>query len=72
MHALGPGKDSTAGHWELMGVEPGRLPTFPDGFPPAVIDTITEVSGCCVVCNRTSNGIEAIEQFGASTSPPGR
>src|SRR6202011_10178 len=33
LHALGPGKDSTAGHWELMGVVmPRALPTYPDGF----------------------------------------
>jgi phosphopentomutase len=63
--ALGPGKDSTAGHWELMGVVvPRRMPTFPEGFPPPVIETITEISGRQVVCNRSSNGIEAIEQFG--------
>jgi phosphopentomutase len=63
--ARGPGKDSTAGHWELMGVVvPGRLPTFPGGFPPEVIETIARISGRDVVCNRPSNGIEAIEQFG--------
>src|SRR5579862_2409125 len=34
LHALGPGKDSTAGHWELMGIVLERaLPTYPDGFP---------------------------------------
>ena len=39
LHALGPGKDSTAGHWELMGVDHQHpLPTYPDGFPDEVID----------------------------------
>src|SRR5438270_9857952 len=29
LHPLGPGKDSVAGHWELMGVVLGRpLPTY--------------------------------------------
>ena len=29
------GKDTTTGHWELMGiVTPEAMPTFPDGFPP--------------------------------------
>jgi phosphopentomutase len=65
LHALGPGKDSTAGHWELMGVVmPAPLPTYPDGFPPEVIDLITDASGRGVLCNRPSNGIEAIERFG--------
>ncbi len=65
LHALGPGKDSTAGHWELMGVVTEPLPTFPEGFPPPVIETISAISGRKVICNRPSNGIEAIEQFGA-------
>lgn len=65
LHALGPGKDSTAGHWELMGVvmsEP--LPTYPDGFPAEVIELVSSVSGRGVLCNRPYNGIEAIEHFG--------
>ncbi len=65
LHALGPGKDSTAGHWELMGVVMRRpLPTYPDGFPNDVVELIGAVSGRDVLCNRPSNGIEAIEQFG--------
>ncbi|MBV9007250.1 MAG: phosphopentomutase [Solirubrobacterales bacterium] len=66
LHALGPGKDSTAGHWELMGVVMGsRLPTYPGGFPPEVIELVKAASGRGVLCNRPSNGIEAIEDFGA-------
>ena len=34
LRPLGPGKDSTAGHWGLMGVAATRRPpTYPDGFP---------------------------------------
>src|SRR3954453_10435607 len=34
LHPLGPGKDSTTGHWELMGVVAEHpLPTYPGGFP---------------------------------------
>jgi phosphopentomutase len=66
LHPLGPGKDSTAGHWELMGVVAGSAPpTYPDGFPVEVIDVVGAVSGRGVVCNRPYNGIEAIEDFGA-------
>jgi phosphopentomutase len=66
LHALGPGKDSTAGHWELMGVVmKERLPTYPSGFPPHVVELVERVSGRGVLCNRPSNGIEAIEEFGA-------
>ncbi|HEY5428488.1 MAG TPA: phosphopentomutase [Solirubrobacteraceae bacterium] len=63
---LGPGKDSTAGHWELMGVVAATAPpTYPDGFPRDVIELIQQASGRGVICNRPDSGIEAIEHFGA-------
>lgn len=66
LHALGPGKDSTAGHWELMGIVLDRpLPTYPDGFPPAVIERLQAAMGREVLCNRPYNGIAAIEDHGA-------
>jgi phosphopentomutase len=66
LHPLGPGKDSTAGHWELMGVvAPRGLPTYPEGFPDEVVDLVKAASGRGVICNRTRNGIQAIEEFGA-------
>jgi phosphopentomutase len=66
LHPLGPGKDSTTGHWELMGVvTPAPLPTYPDGFPPEVVSLVTGASGRGVICNRPYNGVEAIEDFGA-------
>ncbi len=66
LHALGPGKDSTAGHWELMGIVLERpLPTYPDGFPPEVIARLEAAIGREIVCNRPYNGIAAIEDYGA-------
>ena len=63
---LGPGKDSTAGHWGLMGVAAAhRPPTYPSGFPPDVIDLVRAASGRGVICNRPDNGLAAIEEFGA-------
>jgi phosphopentomutase len=63
---LGPGKDSTAGHWGLMGVAaPQRPPTYPDGFPSEVIEIVRASSGREVICNRPDNGLKAIEDFGA-------
>jgi phosphopentomutase len=63
---MGPGKDSTAGHWELMGVVvPSAPPVYPDGFPPEVVDVVVAASRRGVICNRPSNGIEAIDRFGA-------
>jgi phosphopentomutase len=66
LRALGPGKDSTAGHWGLMGASVARaLPTYPDGFPPEIVEIVTSISGRGVICNRPSNGIEAIEECAA-------
>ena len=65
LHALGYGKDSSAGHRELMGLvahEPP--PTYPQGFGPDVIALVRASSGRDVICNRIDNGIEAIETFG--------
>ena len=63
----GPGKDSTGGHWELMGViTPAPAPTYPQGFPPAVLATLREAIGCAdLLCNRPYNGLDAIDDFGA-------
>ena len=64
LHPLGPGKDTTAGHWELMGVVPPRFPTYPDGFPPDVIESFERLAGRRVIGNAPSEGLRAIEQHG--------
>jgi phosphopentomutase len=65
LHALGPGKDSTAGHWELMGKVLARpLQTYPQGLPGPLLCRLCEAMGHEVICNAPSNGIAAIEQFG--------
>jgi phosphopentomutase len=66
LQALGPGKDSTAGHWELMGIVLDRpLPTYANGFPPEVIARLRVAMGREIVCNRPYNGIAAIDDYGA-------
>lgn len=65
LHPLGPGKDSTTGHWELMGVvPPARLPVYPDGFPPEVVDALEGATGHRFLCNRPYSGTDVIEDFG--------
>src|SRR4051794_10387814 len=66
LHPLGPGKDSTAGHWELMGVvAPEPMPTFPDGFPPQVLERVATAAGRGVIGNAVCDGLAAVERFGA-------
>jgi phosphopentomutase len=66
LHALGPGKDSATGHWELMGAVLQRpLPTYPQGFPADLLTRLATATGHELICNRPYNGIAAIEDFGA-------
>jgi phosphopentomutase len=61
-----PGKDSITGHWELMGVHLARpLPTYPRGFPAAVIEAFTRATGHAVIGNRPASGTEIISELGA-------
>lgn len=64
--AVGPGKDSATGHWELMGVvAPAALPTYPDGFPPEVVAHVEGLFGHAPLCNRPYDGLRAITDFAA-------
>jgi phosphopentomutase len=66
LHPLGPGKESTTGHWELMGVVPKHpLPTYPQGFPPEVVKALERATGHRFCCNRPYSGTEVIEDVGA-------
>ncbi|HEX8207078.1 MAG TPA: phosphopentomutase [Solirubrobacteraceae bacterium] len=73
LHPLGPGKDSTTGHWELMGVVPEQAPpTYPEGFPADVVACVGRVAGRGVLCNRPYNGIAAMQDFGDEHLETGR
>lgn len=61
---LGHGKDSTAGHWELMGIPAPPLPVYPDGFPSEIIDAFAAATGRAVIGNEVSEGLRAIEEHG--------
>lgn len=60
------GKDSVTGHWELMGlVVDTPFPTFPNGFPPDLIDRFARRIGRGILGNVVASGTEVIERFGA-------
>ncbi len=62
---LGAGKDTTAGHWELMGVAAPALPVYPDGFPAGLIDRFSAATGRGVIANEAAEGLRVIETYGA-------
>jgi phosphopentomutase len=58
-------KDTTTGHWEMMGVISERPPpTYPDGFPPEVIDAFSQAIGRGVLANRPASGTQIIAELG--------
>ena len=66
LHPLGPGKDSTVGHWELMGVvAPEPLPTYPGGFPEDVVARLRAATGRAFCGNRPADGMAVLEDLGA-------
>ena len=67
------GKDSTTGHWELMGVPLARpFPTYPHGFPPAVIEAFEVGIGRAVLGNRVASGTAIIDELGDEHMRTGR
>jgi phosphopentomutase len=67
------GKDTTTGHWEMMGIVlPEPFPTYPDGFPAEVIDAFSEAIGTPVLGNVPASGTEIIEQLGEEHLSTGR
>lgn len=61
----GPGKESTTGHWELMGVLVERpLPTYPDGFPDAVVRELQRATGLRFCVNAPYSGTEVLKDYG--------
>jgi phosphopentomutase len=60
------GKDSTTGHWELCGVILEHpFPTYPDGFPAAVVDEFSRLTGRGVLGNRAASGTAILDDLGA-------
>lgn len=59
------GKDSTTGHWEMMGLvldEP--FPTYPDGFPRDLLDAWSERVERGWIGNCAASGTEIIDRLG--------
>jgi phosphopentomutase len=65
MAEASPGKDSVTGHWEMMGVVLDRaFPTFPHGFPRAIVDEFSRRTGRAVIANKAASGTQIIDELG--------
>ncbi len=59
------GKDTTTGHWEMMGLELSRpFPTYPEGFPHEVMEAWRRETGLGWLGNRPASGTVIIQELG--------
>jgi len=60
------GKDTTTGHWEMAGIILKKaFPTYPNGFPPRIINEFIEKAGVPgVLGNIPASGTEIIKELG--------
>lgn len=60
------GKDTTTGHWEMMGIYLDvPFPTYPQGFPPEITEAFIAQADCQgSLGNIPASGTEIIERFG--------
>ena len=67
------GKDTTTGHWEMMGLRLDRpFPLYPNGFPPEVIEPFEAAIGRTVLGNVPASGTEIIAELGEEHMRTGR
>ena len=73
MEEVSTGKDTTSGHWEMMG-HPVTVPfpTFYDGFPKELMDTFTKKTGYGYLGNEVASGTEIIERLGVEHMKTGK
>ncbi len=58
-------KDTTTGHWELMGLILDKpFPTYPNGFPPEIIEEFKRRIGRDILGNIPASGTEIIKKLG--------
>jgi phosphopentomutase len=60
-----PGKDTTTGHWEMVGIHLAQpFPVYPNGFPPVILRELESRTGRSSIGNVAASGTEIIQQLG--------
>jgi phosphopentomutase len=60
-----PGKDTTTGHWEMVGIHLAKpFPLYPGGFPPEIMQEFEARIGRGGLGNCAASGTEIIQQLG--------
>lgn len=69
----GKGKDSTVGHWELLGLAvPKPFPTYPHGFPADLIEAFARRTGRGCLGNTAASGTVILGELGAEHLASGK
>lgn len=67
------GKDTITGHWEMAGIVTEiPFPTYPDGFPPELVDAFAAIVGKPPLGNVPASGTEIIAELGEEHMKTGR
>jgi phosphopentomutase len=60
-----PGKDTTTGHWEMVGIHLAKpFPLYPHGFPPEIMQEFEGRIGRGTLGNCAASGTEIIQKLG--------
>ncbi len=61
------GKDTTTGHWEMVGIWSKRpFPTYPEGFGEDIVEAFCERTGVTgILGNKTASGTAILEELGS-------
>jgi phosphopentomutase len=60
-----PGKDTTTGHWEMVGIHLDKpFPLYPRGFPPEIMNEFERRIGRRALGNKPASGTEIIKELG--------
>jgi len=67
------GKDTTVGHWEIVGlITPVPFPTYPHGFPDRILDPFKKAIRRDILGNKPASGTEIIKELGEEHIQTGR
>ncbi|MGL4736816.1 MAG: phosphopentomutase [Cellulosilyticaceae bacterium] len=62
---LSRGKDTTTGHWEMVGIHTEvPFPTYPDGFPKEIMDAFEAKIGRKTLGNCPASGTQILDDLG--------
>lgn len=73
LREMSRGKDTTTGHFEMMGiVSEHPMPTYPDGFPTEILEEFSRRVGRGVLCNKPYSGTDVIRDYGKEHMESGK